>query len=144
MESQAFNHYSTHSGQNSIFVPYIGVFWLTVETWTNKTEELGFSDKLSLYQGKLFDLSKFVRQAVASSRELVPLEYFYQTRSLLKFIFLIGFLRQPLTILGELVPHEKFSQTSGIYPLMKFLQTYIRLSRWNRMIDSFCSLSFSG
>ena len=74
---------------------------------------------MSLYQGKLIHLSLFIRQAVALSREIVPVELFPQTRCLELLTHLNNFLRQPVTILGELAPHKRFSQTSGIIPLIK-------------------------
>ena len=39
-------------------------FWLTVETSIKKTNKLNFSDKLSPYKGKLFQLKDFPRQAL--------------------------------------------------------------------------------
>ena len=87
-------------------------FWLTVETWINKTNKLVFSDQLSLYQEKLIHLSNFIRPAVVLSRVFVPFEWFAQTRCLGMVILLITFLRQPVTILWKLVPNKMFSQTS--------------------------------
>ena len=76
---------------------------------------MNFSDKLSLYHGKMFHLSSFVRQAVNLSREFVPLEQFAQTRCLELLIHLNNFVTQPVNILGELVPHKRLSQTNGLY-----------------------------
>ena len=84
----------------------------------NCSTGVNLSDKLSLYQGKLFHLSNIIRQAVVLSREFVPLEQFAQTRCLGMCFLLFSYRRQPVTILGELVPHERFSQTSGIIPLI--------------------------
>ena len=70
--------------------------------------------------------NKFFRQAVAWSREFVPLEYFSQTRCLELLIHLKNFLKQPVTFSGELVPHERFSQTSSLnLQLKNYLYTVV-------------------
>ena len=59
-------------------------------------------------------------------------------------IVLGNFVRQPVTNLGKLVLPESFSQTSDIIPLTKNLLKYSLFSRWEWMIDSFCSFPLYG
>ena len=97
---------------------------------------------MSLYQRKMFYWSNFIKQAVTLSKELVPLEYFYQTRCLGVFILLIGALRKPVTILGELVPHETFSQTSRIIPSINFFKYRYRFQDEREILTAFAVFRF--
>ena len=92
----------------------MNVFFIDIWGLNKQDKETIFLSKLSMYQGKLFHLSCFIRQVVALSRELVQFEYLFQTRCLELLITLNSFLRQSVTVLGELVPHERFPQTSGL------------------------------
>ena len=80
-------------------------FWLTVETKIDQTNKLNFSDRLSLYQGKLSTGAFF-------SDNL----YHYEGK---KF-HLSNFIRQRVALSGELGPLEKSSQESSVIPLITF------------------------
>ena len=133
-------------------------FWLTVGTKINKTKKLIFSDNLSPYQGKLLHLSNFLRQSVALSGEVVPLEYFLQiicrlitefvtfdwlsqTCCLRLLIHFIIFLRQSVTILGNLLHLKRLSQTSYGTLLFIILCIYSWFSRWMKVSDSSFGIS---
>ena len=100
---KAFNHYTTEFVHITFFCSFYGNDWhLTINSWRgtwmiidpldcfSQTSCLLIrgtcsiwlisSDKLSPYQGNLFHLIDFHREAVSLSGELVPLEWFSQTR----------------------------------------------------------------
>ena len=110
---------------NSIFVPYMEV--LNIQNWD---------------QNKGDKQTKFFRQAVSLSGELVPLDYFLQTicRFIDEFV--------PLEYFSQAICHHKngtcslelFPQTNCLIPLTGFSNEYCWFSGLEKLIDS----SFSG
>ena len=152
---EAFNLYTAQFVQKSMFVLYLKVFLMDSWDLNKHDKQIEFPGQAE--QGILFHLSTFSD----NMSELVPLDYFsevsclrirgncffwvfYQTRCLGMVIFLKSFLWQPVTILGELFPYGKLSQTSGIIRLIKLFYVYSRRSRWKRMFDRTCGISFCG
>ena len=102
---------------------------LTVDTKIITTNKSYFSDNLSPDQGSLFHLNDFLRQSVALSVEIVPLEYFLQTicrligafvqhawlsqkHCLRMWIHLIIFFPESVIIIATLLHLVTHSQTS--------------------------------
>ena len=68
--------------KNLYFFWYGSLFDWQFRPKKNKTNQLNFSGKLTLYQGNLFNWGNFLRQAISVSGEIFPVEYSHQTCSL--------------------------------------------------------------
>ena len=71
---EAFNFYTTHSVQKSVFVPFLEVILIDSREQNKQDKQISFLRQVVIYPGKFFHLSYSIRQPVALSGEFVLIE----------------------------------------------------------------------
>ena len=102
---------------------------IPISRFSRDKNRLNFSDELSSYQGKSSTWVTFSDNLSPYQRQL------FHSSNFPKHFF---------TFVGDFVPLDRFPQTSCSIGLIKTWFVNSWFSRWNRMIDSSCGISFYG